>query len=312
MANNTRQKLDQRIVAVRSFNRFYTGEIGVITNRLLETPFSLPEARILFELAHNQNITATELAEIINLDSGYLSRQLASLENRKLIIRAKSKKDRRQRMLRLASKGKEAISILESRAKGQVNAMLKSLGEEDQIRLIKAMSAIKDILTPRDIELKPITIRTHRSGDIGWIVQRHGVLYNEEYRFDETFEALVANILGDVIKTYNHKKDHIWIAEIDGERAGTITHTAANKTTGQLRLFLVEPWARGRGIGNLLINESILFARQSGFKKVRLWTQSILHAARHLYEKSGFKLVKEDTHRSFGCDLVAQIWELKL
>jgi GNAT superfamily N-acetyltransferase len=215
-------------------------------------------------------------------------------------------------MLKLSDKGKKAFSILNSRSKDQVKAMLTSLPEEDRIRLLKAMSMIKEILNPRAEKSSPVLLRTHRSGDIGWILQRHGILYNEEYRFDETFEALVAEILSKTIMTYNHKKDHIWIAEIDGERAGTILVTEAEKSIAQLRLFLVEPWARGQGIGKILIEECIRFAKQAGFKKMKLWTQSILHAAGHLYERSGFELTAEEPHRSFGHDLIAQIWELEL
>jgi DNA-binding MarR family transcriptional regulator/GNAT superfamily N-acetyltransferase len=305
-------KLTDQIDTVRDFNRFYTKEIGVITEQLLNTPYTLPEARVLFELAHHHDLTTTKLAVMLRLDRGYLSRLLTSLEKSELLKRIRSKTDARQRMLKLSDKGKKAFSILNSRSKDQVKAMLTSLPEEDRIRLLKAMSMIKEILNPRAEKSSPVLLRTHRSGDIGWILQRHGILYNEEYRFDETFEALVAEILSKTIMTYNHKKDHIWIAEIDGERAGTILVTEAEKSIAQLRLFLVEPWARGQGIGKILIEECIRFAKQAGFKKMKLWTQSILHAAGHLYERSGFELTAEEPHRSFGHDLIAQIWELEL
>ncbi len=303
---------DDRIDAVRSFNRFYTQEIRVITERLLETPYSLPEARILFELAQQQDITANKLAGKLQLDAGYLSRLLKSLEKGKLLIRVQSNTDARQRKLILSNKGKKAFSILNSRSRKQVKTLLNNLNEENQIRLLKAMSVIKDILDPPMIKSSRVLLRTHRSGDIGWIIQRHGVLYNEEYQFDETFEALVADILANTIKKYDHKKDHIWIAEIDGERAGTILVTNAGRSTAQLRLFLTEPWARGQGIGKMLVNECICFAKQAGYKKMKLWTQNILHVARHLYETAGFKLVKEESHNSFGHNLIGQIWELKL
>ena len=305
-------KPTERIDAVRRFNRFYTKEIGVITEQLLDTPHTLPEARVLFELAHHKDLTTTRLAEMLRLDRGYLSRLLTSLEKRELLQRTQSKTDGRLRMLKLSNKGKKAFSILNSRTRDQVRAMLENLTEEDQIRLLKAMSVTMDILDPRSVRSSPVLLRTHRSGDIGWILQRHGVLYNEEYRFDATFEALVADILGNTIKTYDHMKDHIWVAEIDGERAGTVLVTKVDESLAQLRLFLVEPWARGQGVGTMLIKECIRFARQAGYKNMKLWTQSVLHAARHIYEQSGFELVSEESHRSFGRDLVGQVWELKL
>ncbi|UCD36691.1 MAG: bifunctional helix-turn-helix transcriptional regulator/GNAT family N-acetyltransferase [Fidelibacterota bacterium] len=302
----------QRIAAIRQFNRFYTQKIEVLSEGLLDTPYSLSEARVLFELGQRQDLTVTKLADLLSVDAGYMSRLVSAFEKNGLVTRTRSELDGRQWNLTLSSKGQDVCADLNSRANLQVDAMLDSLTDEAQIRLLGAMSAIEDILTTRSAENGPIVIRTHRPGDIGWIVQRHGVLYNEEYQFEETFEALVADILAKLIKTYDHKKDHIWIAEIDGERVGSIVASRGSQNTVQLRLFLVEPWAREKGIGKLLMKEYIQFARQAGYKRITLWTQSILDAARHLYELSGFELVAEESHHSFGRDLVAETWELEL
>lgn len=306
------EKLSDRIETVRSFNRYYTKKIGVVTERLLETPFSLPEARILFELAHNQGLNVTKLSEILQLDAGYLSRLIQSLDKKGLLKKSQSEADGRRKLLNLTNKGERAFAALNSRSAEQVRAMLHNLPEESQVRLLKAMSDIINILDPDLTKPSRVLLRTHRPGDIGWIVERHGFLYNMEYRFDETFEALVAGILAKLIKTYDHRNEHIWIAELDDKRAGTILVSRAGESTAQLRLFLTEPWARGQGIGKMLMNECLTFARQAGYKKMKLWTQSILHAARHLYETAGFKLVKSEPHHSFGHDLVAEIWEIRL
>jgi DNA-binding MarR family transcriptional regulator/GNAT superfamily N-acetyltransferase len=305
-------KSNRRVRAIRGFNRFYTKKIGVLRDRLLDTPYTLSQARVLFELAQRQDLTASTLTDMLHLDAGYVSRILTAIEKMGLIKRIQPKSDGRKRILKLSREGQKVFTTLNRRSSDQVKALLNNVTEENQIRLTRAMSAVEDILSGHPIKTSPIVLRTHRPGDIGWIVQRHGALYNEEYRFDETFEALVADILAKLIKTYDHKKEHIWIAEIDGERVGSIVLTKANLSTAKLRLFLVEPWARGRGIGKMLIKECIIFARQAGYRKTILWTQSILHAARQLYEEWGFRLVAEEPHTSFGHDLIAETWEVDL
>ena len=301
-----------RVKAIRGFNRFYTRQIGLLTDHLLDTPFSLSQARILYELSRERNLTAGLLAGKLQVDKGYMSRMINSFERRGLINRRRSNKDGRRMMLALSSQGKKAFATLNRRAGNQVKAMLRDLTPQDQDRLVKAMAKIEVILSRQPSKDSCVSLRTHRPGDIGWIVQRHGLIYNEEYNWDETFEALVAEILGQIIKTYDHQKDHIWIAELDGERVGSIIATRADEQTAQLRLFLVEPWARGRGVGKKLLAECIRFAREAGYLKMKLWTQSCLDAARHLYQTDGFYLVSEESHHSFGHDLVAQVWQLDL
>jgi DNA-binding MarR family transcriptional regulator/GNAT superfamily N-acetyltransferase len=305
-------KTNERVDAFRRFNRFYTSKIGILARRLLDTPYSLSEARILFELAQQEGLTVSELVDILKLDAGYVSRIVSLFKERGLLLKDRTKDDGRRRILKLSDKGRGVFKLLNDRARDQAKVILKGVTEEDQIRLVRAMTAIEDILGNKSVCEGPILIRSFRSGDIGWIVQRHGAVYDMEYRFDETFEALVAEILGRLVMKYDHKRDHIWMAEIDGERVGSIVIAGAGKTVAKLRLFLVEPWARGRGIGKMLLKECIRFARQAGYRRLVLWTQSILTTARHLYELEGFRLVKEYPHSSFGHDLVAETWELKL
>ncbi len=303
---------NQRIDAFRRFNRFYTKKIGVLHRHLLDTTYGLAEARVLYELAQQEKLTAGQLVNTLDIDAGYMSRILSSFKENGLIARNRSQQDGRQRIIKLTKKGRREFSGLNRRARNQIQDILNNVTEGNQNRLLKAMLAIEQILGKETKEDGTVLIRTHRPGDIGWIVERHGALYNEEYRFDETFEALVAGILARLIQSYNHRKDHIWIAEIDGERVGSIVIADGKRRTAKLRLFLVEPRARGRGIGKMLFNESIRFARQAGYRRVILWTQSILGAARHIYESNGFKLISSESHNSFGHDLVAEVWELKL
>lgn len=305
-------KANKRVDAFRRFNRFYTSKIGILARRLLDTPYSLSEARILFELAQQEGLTVSELVKILKLDGGYVSRILSSFKEKGLLVKDRTKDDGRRRILKLSGKGRGVFRLLNDRARDQAKEILKGVTEEDQIRLIRAMAAIEDILGNKSVCEGSILIRSFRSGDIGWITQRHGAIYDMEYQFDETFEALVAGILARLVAKYDQRKDHIWIAEIDGERVGSIVIAGAGKKIAKLRLFLVEPWARGRGIGKMLLKECIRFARQAGYRKLVLWTQSILSAARNLYESEGFRLVKEYPHSSFGHDLVAETWELKL
>lgn len=303
---------DTKVDNIRSFNRFYTQRIGVLEEHMLDTPYSLTEARILFELGQRDDLTATDLARLLNLDTGYLSRNLSAFEMNKLITRLPASADRRKRLLALTPKGQSAFTDLVERAKDQIKAMLEGLGEESQNQVVEAMSTIQGILDPDAPKPTSVVIRSHRPGDIGWIVQRHGELYNLEYRWDETFEALVAAILGELVPMFDHRRDHIWIAEVGGVRAGCVVAARADDNILKLRLFLVEPWARGRGVGKQLVDEFIRFARQAGYQKITLWTQSVLTAARHIYEKAGFELKAEKPHHSFGHDLVAETWEREL
>jgi len=301
-----------RVESVRRFNRFYTKQIGALSEHLLESPFSLAEARIIYELAQREKATATELGGELGLDAGYLSRLLAAFKKRGLISRKPSETDGRQSDISLTEKGRKAFAELNGRSHNDIEALLGRLSPVDQSRLIEAMRVIEGLLGAQPERKVPYVIRPHQPGDMGWVTHRHGVIYNEEYGWDEEFEALVAEITAKFIRNYDPKCERCWIAERGGEVAGSVFLVKKSKTVAQLRLLLVEPSARGMGIGRRLVNECVRFARQSGYKKIMLWTNSLLDAARHIYEEAGFRLVQEEPHHSFGHDLVGQNWELKL
>lgn len=301
-----------RVEAIRRFNRFFTRRIGVLREGLLHSPYSLTESRILFEIAHRDGTTASDLSRGLGLDPGYLSRILARLEQKDLIEKVRSETDARQRLLSLTTTGKDAFSLLDRRSREEVAEMLGQLSEGDQLRLLEAMRAIESILDKDFKFSEPFFLRTHEPGDMGWVVHRHGVLYAREYGWDERFEALVAQIVADFINNYDSKKERCWIAEMNSEIVGCVFVVKESDTAAKLRLLLVEPKARGLGLGNRLVEECIRFARRSGYKTLTLWTNSVLEAARHIYERQGFELVAEEEHHSFGKVLVGQNWELVL
>ena len=310
----TAANLDDQIMAVRTFNRFFTRQIGVLREGLLHTPHSLTESRILFEVAQRTTVTATDLRGELGLDAGYLSRTLAGLEQQGLIEKARSESDGRQRLLRLTAEGQRAFAVLDQRSRDEVAELLNGLSEADQQRLLAAMSTIESILD-RSQGFKfaePFFLRQHEPGDMGWVTHRHGALYSQEYGWDARFEALVAQIVADFINNYDPARERCWIAEMGGEIVGSVFVVQASDTTAKLRLLLVEPKARGLGLGTRLVAECIRFARRSGYQKLMLWTNSVLVEARHIYEKSGFQLVAEEAHHSFGHDLVGETWELIL
>ncbi len=303
----------ESIAAVRGFNRFYTRQIGVLNEHLLESKFSLTEMRVLYELAHRDGTTASELCKDLGLDPGYLSRMLQDFEKGSLLARVKSSFDARQSNLSLTARGKKTFAPFEARSTEQMAQILASLGPGEQHRLLQAMSTIESLLQPRISPSSSFVVRGHRPGDMGWVVHRHGVLYSQEYAYDQRFEALVAEIVAHFVQHFDSKRDACWIAEKDGEIVGSIFLVKKSKTVAKLRLLLVEPSARGLGIGRRLIEECVSFARQALYKKVVLWTQSELRAARHLYEQAGFQLAGEKHHDSWGREgLVAETWELKL
>jgi DNA-binding MarR family transcriptional regulator/GNAT superfamily N-acetyltransferase len=304
--------IERRVEAVRRFNRFYTQRIGVLRGGLLHSPFSLTEVRVMYELAHREQPTATELSKELGLDAGYLSRILRDLGKRRLINKRPSKSDGRQTHLRLTRKGQKEFATLDSRSNEEVAAMLRKLPTSEQQRMVEATHVIEEVLSTRPEHKSPYLLRAHQSGDMGWIVHRHGVLYLLEYGWDEQFEALVAWIVAEFIRNYDAKRERCWIAEKDAEIVGSVFLVKKSKTVAQLRLLLVEPRARGLGIGKRLVAECVRFARQAGYKKITLWTNSVLDAARHIYEEAGFSLVKEQKHHSFGHNLVGQTWELEL
>jgi DNA-binding MarR family transcriptional regulator/GNAT superfamily N-acetyltransferase len=303
--------LKQQVSAIRAFNRFYTRKIGVLDG-MASQPFSLAEARVLYELAHREKPTATDLRRGLGLDAGYMSRILRNFERRKLVRREQSKSDERQRFLSLTAKGRKAFAPLDERSNRDIAAMLNDLSAEERERLVGAVQMAGRLLGDR-VELKtPYLLRQHQPGDMGWIVHRQAILYAEEYGWDGTYEALAAEIVAQFIKNYDAKRERAWVAEKDGERVGAVFVAKGSDEIAKLRLLHVEREARGLGIGKRLVEECIRFARQAGYKKMTLWTQSILHAARGIYKKAGFEIVKEEHHRSFGKDLTAETWELDL
>jgi DNA-binding MarR family transcriptional regulator/N-acetylglutamate synthase-like GNAT family acetyltransferase len=303
------------IQRVRRFNRFYTQQIGVLNQGLLESRFSLAEVRVLYELAHREQPTAVEVARELALDDGYLSRMLRGLHKQGLIARTPAQTDRRQRLLALTPRGRRVFASLNARSDEQVDTMLRELSPAEQERLIQAMGTIEELLRPDETAQPartPYLLRPHRPGDMGWVVYRHGVLYSQEYGWDERFEALVARIVAKFIEHFDTRRERCWIAERDGENVGSVFLVKHTKTVAKLRLLLVEPRARGLGIGRRLVDECVCFARLAGYRKITLWTNSVLHAARRIYEQTGFVLVKEKPHQSFGENLVGQTWDLTL
>ena len=303
---------EQRVATVRRFNRFYTKQIGLLHEGYLESSFSLAEARVLYELAHRDKPAATELAHELALDAGYLSRILRGFERRRLIRRTPSKADRRQSHLSLTERGRAAFAPLNVRSRADIGAMLDRLGPGEQRRLIEAMQTIEGFLGAPAESRAAYVLRPHQPGDMGWVVHRHGALYGQEYGWDEQFEALVAGVVAKFIQNFDPKRERCWIAEKDGEIVGSVFLVGASRTVAQLRLLLVEPKARGLGIGGHLVTECVRFARQVGYRKITLWTNSVLRAARRIYEAAGFRLVRKERHRSFGRDLIGETWELSL
>lgn len=302
------------IAAIRHFNRFYTRQIGVLREGLLQSQFSLSELRVLYEIAHRDHPLAADLAKDLALDPGYLSRLLRGFMVRGIVHKLPSGSDRRQNRLALTTKGSEVFSSLEARQSQEVAAMLEGIAPAERAQLLKAMRLIESILD-RDsrADRVPYLLRSHRPGDMGWVVQHHGELYSQEYGYDEGFEALVAEIVAKFVQHFDPKRERCWIAERNGENVGCVFLVKKSKTVAKLRLLLVEPSARGLGIGRRLVSECVRFARQAGYKSMTLWTQSELHSARHLYQGAGFQLVKKAPHQSWSRnDLVAEVWDLKL
>jgi DNA-binding MarR family transcriptional regulator/GNAT superfamily N-acetyltransferase len=303
---------DHRVAVVRHFNRCYTKKIGVLHEGFLRSEFSLAEVRVLFELAHAEASTATALSAELGLDPGYLSRILRGFQRRGLLSRRPSTTDRRQNLLALTPAGTEAFAVLDARSSDEIRAMVGALTDVDQGRLIEAMRTIETLLGGRPAPAAPYLLRPHRPGDVGWVVHRHGVLYAQEYGWDERFEALVAEIVAGFIRHYDPKVERCWIAEREGQNAGSVFLVKETKRVARLRLLLVEPAARGLGIGTRLVEECTAFARQVGYRKIVLWTNHVLHAARKIYQAAGYRLIRKEPHSHFGHDLIGETWELRL
>jgi DNA-binding MarR family transcriptional regulator/GNAT superfamily N-acetyltransferase len=306
--------LSARIEAVRRFNRLYTQKIGVLREGLLESPFSLTEMRVLYEVAHRTRPTATELGRDLQLDPGYLSRILGAFQRGGLIERTRAKRDARQSLIKMTARGRQTFVPLEARARQEVGTMLEPLAAAEQDRLVRAMQTIEGLLVPppEPSITTPYVLRAPRPGDLGWVVQRHGALYAREYGWDEKFEGLVAAIVAHIVEHFDPKTDRGWIAERNGENVGSVFLVRKSRTVAKLRLLLVEPSARGLGIGARLVAECIRFAESAGYRKITLWTNSILDAARHIYEKAGFELVRSEPHHDFGEGLIGETWERAL
>ena len=307
-----KSEFNQRVGAVRRFNRFWTRQIGVLREGYLESPFSLTEVRVLYELARSEETTASELGKELGLDAGYLSRLLRGFEGRGLISKKPSETDGRRSLLRLTEGGQEAFAPLDARSREDVGAMLEALSAAEQDRLVGAMRTIEELLGAQPEPKVPYLLRPHEAGDMGWVVHRHGILYAREYGWDERFEALVARIVADFVDNFDPAKERCWIAESDCAILGCVFVVKESDTVAKLRLLLVEPEARGLGLGTRLVEECVRFARSRRYEKLTLWTNSVLDIARRIYEEKGFEIVEEEEHHSFGKDLIGQNWELKL
>ncbi len=302
--------LDHRIAAVRRFNRFYTREIGALHDSLLQSGFSLAEARVLYELAERTGVTATELGRDLGLDSGYLSRIVQRFERDGLVTRTTSETDRRQTPLSLTVAGRAAFAPLDTRSRDEVGALLSALAEPAQAALVAAMGRIETLLGAG--QATPWLLRQHRPGDIGWVVARHGALYAQEYGLDARFEALVAQVAGEFLAQHDPARERCWIAERDGVNVGSVFLVRKSDEIAKLRLLIVEPAARGLGIGRRLVAGCIGFAREAGYRGITLWTNDVLVAARAIYQQAGFGRVASAPHHDFGPPMVGEDWELSL
>ena len=299
--------LDERIAAVRRFTRFYTRHIGLLQENLLHTRFSLAEARVLYELAHRDKATAGDLAAALDIDNGYLSRILRRFGEEGLLKKVRAPDDRRQSLITITAKGRKAFAPLNQGSHDQVAELLGSLSDAEQARVVGAMATVESLLG--DKQDPPIVLRPHRPGDMGWVTSANATLYAQEYGWDMSYEALVARITADFIDNFDARRERCWIAEIDGERVGSVFVVRKTDAIAKLRLLIIDPKARGRGLGKHLVEECLRFAKDAGYTSMTLWTQSILVAARGIYARAGFKRVAEEPHHSFGVDLVGETWE---
>jgi DNA-binding MarR family transcriptional regulator/GNAT superfamily N-acetyltransferase len=306
------QDSGDNVSAVRAFNRFYTRKLGVLDQHLVKSPFSLSEARVLYELAHREDLAAKEIGIELGLDPGYLSRIIQNFDENGLITRKPLPADRRQYRLSLTAKGRQAFAKLDRSSHDEIAGMLATLPRGDGPRLTAAMGLIERLLGNPSAAPRPATLRDPRPGDMGWVVQSHGALYASEYGFDSSFEALVAEIAAKFLTSFDASRERCWIAEIDGAAVGSVFLVKDTDDVAKLRLLLVDPAGRRQGLGQRLVAECISFAKACGYRKITLWTQSILVAARKIYQHAGFVLVAAEPHRSFGQSLIGETWELEL
>jgi DNA-binding MarR family transcriptional regulator/GNAT superfamily N-acetyltransferase len=300
-----------RVDEVRRFNRFYTRRVGALRGGLLGSPYPLPEARLIYELGQRGESNASELSAELDLDMGYLSRLLQSLRARRLVRAKSSPQDARRTLLSLTASGRKQFKTLDARSREEVSGMLAKLPAAEQARLVGAMQTVESLLAEAQAP-RHVALRHPRPGEFGWVVHRHGALYAREYGYDARFEALVAGIVAKFVRDFDASCERCWIADMDGQPVGSVFVVRQSKAVAKLRLLLVEPHARGYGLGRRLTQECIRFARQKGYRKLVLWTQSDLHAARAIYRECGFRRVKSQRHASFGVRLTGECWELKL
>lgn len=303
---------DDQVAAVRGFNRFYTRKLGMLDQHLAQSPFSLSEARVLYELAHREDAAARDIGIELGLDAGYLSRIVQKFDDDGLIARKPLPTDRRQIRLNLTAKGRQAFAKVNRTSHDEVAAMLAALSPDDRARVTAAMATIERLLEPPTEKPAGFLLRSHRVGDIGWVISRQSRAYAEEYGWDISYEALVAEICAQFIKAFDPVREHCWIAEVAGEPVGSIFLVNGGDGVAKLRLLMVEEKARGLGVGRALVEQCIRTARDNGYRRMTLWTQSILVAARAIYARTGFRQVKEERHHSFGVDLVGETWEMDL
>lgn len=303
---------EQRVAAVRRFTRFYTRRIGLLEEGLLQSPFSLTQARVLYELAQQRETTATALVAALDIDHGYLSRILRVFEERDLIVRRRSREDGRQMVVALTTKGHKAFAGLDHRSQRETGGLLQHLGEAEQARVVAAMDIIERLIDRNADAARRYTLRPHRPGDMGWVVERHGIVYAQDYGWSSHIEAITAEIAGHFLKNFDPAREHCWIAEMDGEIVGSVFLVKESEEVARLRLLLVDGRARGLGLGRDLVEQCIAFARKAGYRKITLWTHGVLTAARAIYQKTGFQLVEQWVHNDFGKPEPSETWELTL
>jgi DNA-binding MarR family transcriptional regulator/N-acetylglutamate synthase-like GNAT family acetyltransferase len=302
---------DTRVAAMRRFSRFYTRQIGLLQGNFLDSPFSLSEGRVLYELSTHDDLTASDLVSGLGIDHGYLSRILSRFEKRGLVVRTRSKDDARQSHLTLTAKGRKAYAPLERKSNELVQGMLRRLAPARQKRLTEAMRTIESLIG-ENAEAPNVTLRAHGPGDMGWVVEKHGALYAKEYGWNNHIEAITAEIVGAFLKNFDPKREHCWIAEMDGDIVGCVFLVRDTEDVARLRLLMVDPAARGLGVGKRLVEECIVFARKAGYRRITLWTHAVLKAARGIYQATGFTLTKEWVHDDFGKPEASETWDLDL
>ncbi|ARC92398.1 MarR family transcriptional regulator [Vibrio coralliilyticus] len=303
--------MNNTVDEIRSFNRFHTNLVGALDEGLLASDFPLVQVRILFELANNDDVAASDLMERLSVDRGYLSRMVSALDKQGLITKTPDTKNRKRIVLSLSSEGQKVFAELNDASANEVKALISSLSDNECTELVTALKKVRRLFRDPSIK-REYTLREPQSGDMGWITHRQGLLYKNEYQWDWRFEALVSQIVGDFVINYNPEFERCWVAEMDGEVVGSVFIVRQDDTTAKLRLLYVEEAARGLGLGRKLVDECVQFSREKGYKRIEFWTNSVLVSARRIYEAAGFKLIKEEPHHSFGQDLVGQTWALDL